>query len=141
MITLNTRINGLDIKIVKKICRIVINWYFDHFGQKNWKGKPLRIELDFDINTVDYAEYDIEEDERVIKLFMKQNKTIKDIISSLNHEIIHDKQSDTEYQELAKKYSYSKHPHEIEARKFSEKYTSVCWGDIKDRVNKLINRK
>jgi hypothetical protein len=117
-----------------------MNWCFDHLGE-NRRRQELTIELNYDKNEKDYyGDYDVEDGEAVIRIYMNVNKTIKDLISSVIHEYVHNLQPNSTYDKLYRRYGYKNHPHEKEARKIEEKFWAICWDDVKHKIDKIIDK-
>lgn len=136
-IRLNSLLSNLTLRELKIITKLIVNWCFDHLGEnKRLKYNELEIDLDFSTEETDYAEYDYEDYCRTIRIFVNNNKNIKDLIQSLLHEYCHFLQPvASKYDKLLEEYKYySKHPFEIEANKISEKYGRVCWDSIKNNL-------
>jgi hypothetical protein len=137
---INSPLARLSVKQVKQIVSIIIYWCFNHLGENIRIKKPLNIELDFESNTFDCAEYDVDEEERIIRIFMINNNNVRDLISAILHEYTHDGQPKAAYDRLYKKYGYSRHPHEKQAYKIEKRFTLVCWNDIKHEIAKKIKK-
>lgn len=134
---LNSHISKLSTKELKKLTRLIVKWCLDHLGENKYmKHRDLRIELDYNPDETDYAEFDMDEDGRVIRVFVVVNVTIKDFISSVLHEYCHGLQVWYKYDKLYEEYGYKKHPFEKAARKIEERFTHVCWDDIRLKLDK-----
>ena len=138
-----TSLKHLTIPQVKRLSKVIVIWCIDHLGENKRIHKPLFLELNADTTDSDtLAEYEIEEDKRTIRIFLHSIKTIKDLISCIIHENIHDIQpTTTKYDKLYKKYGYANHPHEKHARKMEDKFTRICWDDIRPKVQKILDAK
>lgn len=139
---INSSLSKLSTKQVKRITRIIIDWCFDHLGENKRIHKDLKVVLDFKTDEKVYcADYDIDDDERLITIYMNMTKTVKDLIQNCLHEYQHDLQPNSTYEKLYKRYGYKNHPHEKEARKIEERFWAICWEDIKSRVDKAIDKR
>jgi hypothetical protein len=139
---INASLKKVPRKQVKQICKIVVNWCTDHLGQNCHVKKDLKIEIIYNNPVFEgYAEYYIDEDYRIIRIFMDFNNTIKQLISSILHEFTHDLQPvQSKYDKLQKKYGYRNHPLEKQARRMEDRFTDICWDDIKHKVEKLFDK-
>lgn len=138
-IRLNSLISNLSTYEAKRLTKLVFNWCLDHLGENfRKKNKDLEVELDYTLNPDCYGEYLIEEDRRVIIIYMNHNKTVAHFVETCLHEFSHDLLPDSKYEILQKKYGYKNHPHEKKANKISERFTYVCWNDIMCKVNSQI---
>jgi hypothetical protein len=139
---INTSLKGMSRKQIKQICKIIVKWCLAHLGENHRIKKKLKIETVYNTPVFEgYAEYDIDEEFRIIRVFMDYNPTIKQLISSLLHEFQHNLQPvTTQYDKLQKKYGYHNHPFEKQARKTEERFTKVCWDDIRPKVEKLFDK-
>lgn len=138
----NSSIKDWSTKDIKFLVRAIINWCIDHLGENTRiSHKNLRIELDFNEEESDYGEYDRDEEDRIIKIYMARNKTIKDMVGSGLHEYVHDLQPYHVYDKLTEKYGYYNNPQEKEARKIAERFTRICWEDIKYKVKEKCKKK
>jgi len=64
--------------------------------------------------------------ENKITLFLKPNKTVKDLCSTLIHEYTHYKQPcRTKYRKLLNEHGYENHPFEIQAYSTEKYYTPM----------------
>ena len=139
IIKLNSLLSSLSTAQSRKLAKLVFGWCLDHLGENfRKKHKDLEIQLDYTPKIDYYGEYFIEEDIRLIKIFMNHNKTVKDFISSGLHEYVHDMLPDTKYDVLYKKYGYKNHPHEKKANKIANNFTLICWEDIRFKLNNQI---
>ena len=139
---INTSLKKMSRKQIKQICRIVIRWCVDHLGENHRIKKDLKIETVYNTPIFDgFAEYDIDEDNCIIRIYMDFNPTIRHVILACLHEYRHYLQpTTTKYDKLYKKYFYKNHPFEKEARQTEEKFYQVCWEDIKPIVEKLFDK-
>lgn len=82
-----------------------------YYGTKKWAGKHQ---------------------EGRIVIYLKSNKNITDIVSTVLHEISHHISMVTRceeyicYNEILKKFGYEKHPEEIKARNFASQHIQPC---------------
>ena len=139
---INTPLEEMSRQQVKKICKIIIDWCFDHLGENKRIKKDLLIEMVYDETDASegFAEYDIDEENRIIRIFMSANKTIKHLIFSFLHEYTHDLQPvTTKYDKLRRRYGYINHPQEKQARRNEDRFAKVCWNDIRPKVEKLFD--
>ncbi len=138
---ITTSLKKMTRKQIKKICKIIIRWCVDHLGENHRIKKELRVKLDYIEKYEGKAEYDIDEEHRIITIYVLNAKTIKDLICDCIHEMVHDVQPvTTRYDKLYKKYYYKNHPFEKAARKMEDRFYKVCWGDIRPKVEKLFDK-
>lgn len=140
---INSRLDKMTRRDIKKICKIIVIWCVKHLGENNRIKKDLMVEMIYNNGFYEgLAEYDVSEDYRIIRIYIDYNPNIKCLISSIIHEFTHDLQPVTsKYDKLHKKYGYINHPQEKAARKNEDRFTKVCWEDIKLKVEKVFDKK
>lgn len=110
-----------------------LKWCKDNLGVNDRK----RTKLDFEVsersrkmkNCIVYGNYCFWRNK--ITLYLPNNLTIYDIVSTIIHEYTHYLQSRTKYRNYEKTHYYSQHPLEKQARRNEDKYTKMCLRDIK----------
>jgi hypothetical protein len=128
-------------KQIKQICRIIVKWCLAHLGKNHRIKKKLKIETVYNTTIFDgFAEYDIDDDYRIIRIFMDYTPTIEYLLKNIIHEYCHDLQPvTTKYDKLQKKYGYKNHPLEKQARALEERFYRVCWNDVRGDIDRCIN--
>lgn len=70
-----------------------------------------------------------------IVVHLKLTDTLEELCSTVIEEWTHYLQSSYKYQLLAKKYDYSDHPYEVEAKRIAERDHCICLEELRTRHN------
>ena len=70
---------------------------------------------------------------RTISVFRDYSPTVKSVVQVVLHEYTHYLQNLRWYNNVLSKVGYDRHPQEVEARMFENRY-SICWNDIKNKI-------
>lgn len=126
----------IDDKTKKKYARLTLKWCESFFGyneRKKYKPKLVfKTQEKKYKNSLIYGNYCFYRN--IITIFLPNNTTVKDIISTTIHEYTHYLQKRLKYRVYEQYYYYSTNPYEREAKRNEEKYTDTCLKDIKKLI-------
>ena len=126
----------IDINSKKRLTNLTIKWCRDFFGVNERKRTKLKV-------TFSYRQRKIKKSvvfgnycfwRNVITIYLPHCNTTDEIVSTVIHEYTHYLQSRPKYQNYQKEYYYSTNPYEKEARRNEEKYTKLCYKEIKGLI-------
>jgi len=113
-----------------------LKWCKEYFGLCNRKRRKLVFKVTERSRKMKgcdvYGNYCFWRNEIVI--YLPNNKTIHDIVSTVIHEYTHYLQVRNTYREYEKTTYYSQNPLERQARRNENKYTKICINHIKKNM-------
>lgn len=123
----------IDIETKKRYATYALKWCIKYFGLCDRKRRKLLFRFserkrkmdNFDI----FGNYCFYRNEIII--YLPNNNTIRDIISTVIHEYTHYLQVRRKYREYEITRYYSQNPLERQAKRNEEKYTNICLKEIK----------
>ena len=123
----------IDIETKKRYATYALKWCIKYFGLCDRKRRKLLFRFserkrkmdNFDI----FGNYCFYRNEIII--YLPNNNTIHDIISTVIHEYTHYLQVRRKYREYEITRYYSQNPLERQAKRNEEKYTNICLKQIK----------
>lgn len=123
----------IDINSKKRLTNLTIKWCRDFFGVNERKRTKLKVTFSHRErkikNSVVFGNYCFWRN--VITIYLPHCNTTDEIVSTVIHEYTHYLQSRPRYQNYQKEYYYSTNPYEKEARRNEEKYSRLCYNEIK----------
>jgi uncharacterized protein YjaZ len=123
----------IDITTKKRITKLTIKWCRDFFGINEKKRSKLKLVFSERPRTIKkatvFGNYCFWRN--TITIYLPHCNTIEEIVSTVIHEYTHYLQSRLRYQNYQKEYYYSTNPYEKEARRNEEKYSRLCYNEIK----------
>lgn len=123
----------IDIETKKRYSTYALKWCIKYFGLCDRKRRKLLFRFserkrkmgNFDV----FGNYCFYRNEIII--YLPNNNTIHDIISTVIHEYTHYLQVRRKYREYEITRYYSQNPLERQAKRNEEKYTNICLKEIK----------
>ncbi len=123
----------IDIETKKRYATYTLKWCIKYFGLCDRKRRKLLFRFserkrkmdNFDV----FGNYCFYRNEIII--YLPNNNTIHDIISTVIHEYTHYLQVRRKYREYEITRYYSQNPLERQAKRNEEKYTNICLKEIK----------
>lgn len=138
------------INIDRKKILLILNWFIDNCGKSQYyKTFPkIRVYRIYEGNSKEYdyvykGEFIF--DTQTISIYLKNCKSVKDICKTIAHEYKHYLLSKKEfiksYKILEKggyneDEQYENHPHEKKCLKFQEKWGTICYNQLKNKLYK-----
>jgi uncharacterized protein YjaZ len=126
----------IDINTKKRLTNLTIKWCRDFFGVNERKRNKLKVTFSNRQrkikNSVVFGNYCFWRN--VITIYLPHCNTTDEIVSTVIHEYTHYLQSRLRYQNYQKEYYYSTNPYEKEARRNEEKYSRLCYNEIKSLI-------
>lgn len=126
----------IDINQKKRLTNLTIKWCRDFFGVNEKKRTKLKV-------TFSYRQRKIKKAivfgnycfwRNTITIYLPHCNSIDEVISTVIHEYTHYLQSRPRYQTYQKEYYYSTNPYEKEARRNEDRYTKLCYSEIKSLI-------
>ena len=123
----------IDIETKKRYATCALKWCIKYFGLCDRKRRKLLFRFserkrkmdNFDV----FGNYCFYRNEIII--YLPNNNTIHDIISTVIHEYTHYLQVRRKYREYEITRYYSQNPLERQAKRNEERYTNICLKEIK----------
>lgn len=126
----------LDIESKKWYANQALKWCKRNFGHNNRKRTNMLFELSDRPRTMKnhivYGNYCFYKNKMTI--YLPNNNTTYDIVSTVIHEYTHYLQSRTKYRWYEQTYYYSQNPLEKQAKRNEYKYTKMCTNEIKKLI-------
>lgn len=133
---INSRLSQYSDNQKRVIAKLILHWCKINLGEP--PGKRIKLVLDFkDISYKYYADFEEDEDEGILTVYMRSNLTFKSLIRSILHEMSHALETWGEYDRIYRKVGYKNHPHEIRARRTERLNLQKCWADIKLKIEMI----
>lgn len=119
-------------QLKRKIVGETIKWCMENLGVNNRRKYGLSFSVHKTKNDW-YGSYDCFLSH--IHVYHNNCKNVRDLVSTTIHEYTHHLQPiRTKYFKLMGEYSYSQHPHEVEAVFNEHLFTPKCWKEIKGLI-------
>jgi hypothetical protein len=136
-------------KLPREKVLLIFEWYKHNFGKSKFYHKPLKLRVYHSQGKSDYADKDYglrgTYNEGTLSIYLGSITTIQNVCKTVGHEYKHYLMNDRDYSYYSKKmkkrgldkYSvYLNHPHEKRCRKFEEKWGSICFQELKNKLYK-----
>ena len=130
---LKTPTSELTVHQIRRVVCETIRWCETNLGTKS---RPVNycVRTLGDKSVPAYGMYDY--NKRTIMVFRNHSPNVKSVVRAVLHEYAHYLQNLRWYNHTLSKVGYDRHPQEVEARMFENRY-SICWNDIKNKIWKI----
>jgi hypothetical protein len=132
---LYTKLKGKHKKTIKTITGLTLYWCIQKWGVNKRRSTDINLNLDFVNKPGSCGEYYYQDN--AIVVYVKHNRTIRDLIDTIIHEFTHQRQAISNYQQVLKKFGYDAHPLEQEAVAVAKEFRKQCWHEIKPLYTNL----
>ncbi len=126
----------IDIETKKQYANYTLKWCIKYFGLCDRKKRKLLFRFSERSRKIDnwhvFGNYCFYRNEIII--YLPNNNTIYDIVSTVIHEYTHYLQVRRKYREYELSRYYSQNPMERQAKRNEDKYTNMCIKDIKKLI-------
>lgn len=126
----------IDINQKKRLTNLTIRWCRDFFGVNERKRTKLKVTFSHRQRKIKkaivFGNYCFWRN--TITIYLPHCNSVDEIVSTVIHEYTHYLQSRLRYQSYQKEYYYSTNPYEKEARKNEDRYTKLCYKEIKSLI-------
>lgn len=123
----------IDIESKKRYALLTLRWCENYFGLCQRKKRKLSFkfsERKRKIGNCDvFGNYCFYRNEIII--YLPNNQTIYDVVSTVIHEYTHYLQVRRKYREFEKTRYYSQNPMERQAKRNEDRFTNICLKEIK----------
>ena len=126
----------IDIETKKRYATQTLKWCVEYFGLCDRKKRKLLFRFSDRSRKMDncnvFGNYCFYRNEIII--YLPNNNTIYDIVSTVIHEYTHYLQVRRKYREYELSRYYSQNPLERQAKRNEDKYTNMCIKEIKKYI-------
>jgi uncharacterized protein YjaZ len=123
----------IDIESKKRYALLTLKWCEEYFGLCDRKRRKLLFRFSDRSRKMDkfkvFGNYCFYRNEIII--YLPNNETIYDIVSTVIHEYTHYLQVRRKYREYELSRYYSQNPMERQAKRNEDKYTKMCLKEIR----------